>query len=64
MSNFEMSRRILKRKLSFVKEVDIDAIVTCCPICMKQLRVGLSQEKMRGVKVLHLANVLADAMGL
>lgn len=62
--NFDMSKRILKRKMSFMKNQDIEAIVTGCPICIKQLKIGLSQERLRGVKVLHSAIVIARAMGL
>jgi len=63
-TNFEMSKRILNHKMSFVKTLDIDAIVTCCPICIKQLRIGLAQERLRQVRVLHLAVVMAETMGL
>lgn len=64
MTNFEMAKRILKRKMSFLKDMDIGAIVTCCPTCIKQLKIGLSQEHRDKVKVLHPAVVLAQAMGL
>jgi len=64
MTNFEMAKRILKRKMSFLKDTDIDAIVTCCPTCIKQLKIGLSQAHRDKVKVLHPASVLAQAMGL
>jgi fumarate reductase (CoM/CoB) subunit B len=64
VTNFEMSKRILKRKMSFMKNLDIDAVVTCCPTCMKQLKIGLSQERLERVKVLHPATVLARSMGL
>jgi fumarate reductase (CoM/CoB) subunit B len=64
MTNFEMTKRILKRKMSFLKDMDIGAIVTCCPTCIKQLKIGLSQERRDKVKVLHPAVVLAQAMGL
>jgi len=64
LTNFEMAKRILKRKMSFLKDMDIGAIVTCCPTCIKQLKIGLSQERRDKVKVLHPAVVLAQAMGL
>jgi len=44
--------------------MDVEAIGTCCPTCIKQLKIGLSQEYMREVKVLHLANVIEKAMQL
>jgi len=64
LTNFEMAKRILKRKMSFLKDMDIEAIATCCPTCIKQLKIGLSQERRDNVKVLHPATVLAQAMGL
>jgi fumarate reductase (CoM/CoB) subunit B len=64
LANFEMSKRILKRKMAFVKNEDFEAIVTGCPFCIKQLKIGLSQERRRGVRVLHTAIVIAQAMGL
>jgi fumarate reductase (CoM/CoB) subunit B len=64
LNNFEMAKRILKRKMSFLKNMDIEAIVTCCPTCMKQLKIGLSQQRRDNVKVLHPALLIAQAMGL
>jgi Fe-S oxidoreductase len=64
LTNFEMAKRILKRKMSFMKDMHVDAIVTCCPTCIRQLKIGLSQERRDKVKVLHPAVVLAQAMGL
>ncbi len=64
MTNFEMAKRILKRKMSSLEDMDVEAIVTCCPICIKQLKIGLSQARRDRVKVLHPAVVLGQAMGL
>ena len=63
-SNFEMSGRILNTKMSFVKDMDIEAIATCCPTCIKHMKIGLSQRHLRRVKMLHVAEVVARAMGL
>lgn len=64
MTNLEMAKRVLRRKMSFVKELGIEVIVTCCPTCIKQLKLGLFQQGLNKVKVLHLAEVMAEAMGL
>lgn len=64
VSDFEMSGRILKTKMSFVKGMDIEAIATCCPTCIKQMKIGLSRAHMRHVKILHVAEIVAQAMGL
>jgi fumarate reductase (CoM/CoB) subunit B len=62
--NLRIAERILDHKMSFVNGVDVDAIVTSCPTCIKQLRVGLAREGRKGVKVLHPALLVAKAMGL
>jgi len=64
LTNFDMSKRILKNKMSFLKDMDVDAIITCCPVCIKQLKIGLSQEHMRQIRVLHPAIIIAEAMGV
>ncbi len=64
LTNLEISQCILKRKMSFLKDMDVEAIVTCCPTCIKQLTVGLSKQRLRSIKVLHPATLVAQAMGL
>jgi fumarate reductase (CoM/CoB) subunit B len=64
MTNLEMAKRILNRKLSFLKDLEVEAIVTGCPTCIKQLTMGLSQQQGRKVAVLHPAVVVAKAMGI
>jgi fumarate reductase (CoM/CoB) subunit B len=61
--NLELAQRILKRKMEFVKMADVEAVVTCCPTCIRQLRMGLSRVGLRGVKVLHPAALLSEVMG-
>jgi fumarate reductase (CoM/CoB) subunit B len=64
LTNLNMSQRITKTKLAPIKELDVDAIVTCCPNCTKQFNVGLAKEGLRKVKVMHPAMLLAQSMGL
>lgn len=63
-SNFPLSQRILSRKVSFMRDMEVDALVTSCPTCMKQFQMGLSRAGLRGIEVLHPAVVIARAMGL
>ena len=63
VTNFEMARAVLNRKLSFLGEMEAEAIVTGCPMCIKQLTMGLSQQG-RKMAVLHPAVVVAKAMGV
>lgn len=64
MTNLPLSQKILKRKLNSIRDLGIEGIVTGCPTCMKQLTMGLGQQHMRKVSVLHPALLLAKAMGL
>jgi len=64
VSSFEMAGRILQTKMSFIKDMDIEAVATCCPTCIKQMKIGLSRAHLRGVKMLHVAEIVARAMGL
>jgi fumarate reductase (CoM/CoB) subunit B len=64
VSNFEMAGRILNTKMSFVQGMDIEAIATCCPTCIKHMKIGLSQAHLRQVKMLHVAEIVARAMEL
>jgi fumarate reductase (CoM/CoB) subunit B len=64
VTNFEMAKRVLNRKLSFLKDLEVEAIVTGCPTCIKQLTMGLSLRQGRKVAVLHPAMIVAKAMGI
>ncbi len=63
VTHFEMARAVLNRKLSFLGDLEAEAIVTGCPMCIKQLTMGLSQQG-RKMAVLHPAVVVAKAMGV
>jgi fumarate reductase (CoM/CoB) subunit B len=62
-NHFELAQRILRRKMIFTKEAEVEAIVTCCPTCIRQLTMGLHQAKRRKVRVVHPAVLLSEAMG-
>lgn len=64
VSNFEMSSRVVNKKMSFIKDMDIDAIATCCPTCIKHMKIGLSRAHLHGVKMLHVAEIVGMAMGI
>jgi fumarate reductase (CoM/CoB) subunit B len=64
VTNFEMAKRVLNRKISFLKDLQVEAIVTSCPTCIKQLTMGLSLQQGRKVVLLHPAVVVAKAMGI
>lgn len=57
----EMSDMILQRKLETVRASGADILVTGNPGCLLQLKKGLS-DRMPGVKLMHLTEVLAQSM--
>jgi fumarate reductase (CoM/CoB) subunit B len=62
VQNLDLSLRILKRKTASIREADVQAVVTCCPTCIRQIRAGLSREGLRHVRVVHLAAIMAEAL--
>jgi fumarate reductase (CoM/CoB) subunit B len=64
VSNYNLAQRILKRRVNDFRDMGVEAIVTGCPTCIKQLNIGLAQQRLRKVEVLHMAVVMARAMGL
>ena len=62
MNNLELSQRILNRKLSLIKEIDVKAIVTSCPTCIKQMRVELAKQGKSKLKVLHIISILEQSL--
>ena len=66
----EVSERVLRRKLRNVQETGAETLVTDNPGCILHLRGGLNAlrkaqttESSRPVRVVHLAEILAEALG-
>lgn len=59
----ELSRTILDRRLHAIARADCDAVITDSPACMMQLEWALESRGM-SQKVMHLAEVLAEAFGV
>jgi fumarate reductase (CoM/CoB) subunit B len=64
LTNLELAKRVLRNKVSMIKDLGVESIVTCCPTCMKQFKLGLSMYELSKVKVFHLAEIMAEVMGL
>ncbi len=64
LTNTDLAKQVLERKMSSMDPLDVEAIVTCCPTCIKQFIMGLSQKRRQRIAVLHPAVMLAKAMGL
>jgi glycolate oxidase iron-sulfur subunit len=56
----EMARRLLQRKLNNIKATDADVVVAGNPGCLLQIRAGLQQQGLP-MKALHTIDLLAEA---
>jgi glycolate oxidase iron-sulfur subunit len=59
MTNFDMSMKILGRKLANISNTGADVVAAACPGCITQLSFGARDKKM-AVKVKHPLEILAD----
>lgn len=57
----EISRPILKDKVSNIKATGADTVAVACPACMMQLRGGLDQQA-PNIHVRHVADILAERL--
>ena len=57
---YDLSKKIMDRKLDDIEGTTADAVTTSCMGCMIQLKDGIHSRKM-GTKVLHLVEVLEKA---
>jgi fumarate reductase (CoM/CoB) subunit B len=64
VTNFPLSQQITERKVTTVKNLGVDAVVTGCPTCIKQLTMVLSQQRLRNISVIHPAVLMAQSMGI
>lgn len=62
LTRFDMSMRVLDRKMNHCLSVAPQVIVTANPGCTLQMRLGTHRRQSRGVQVLHLAEYLAACL--
>lgn len=60
LSHYELSMKILERKMSNIAATEADMIATGCPGCLMQLRLGVKREGLRA-KVVHPIQLLEQA---
>ncbi len=64
----EVARELLEMKLEGLRDLEVDAIVVICPLCLFQFDTGqkeLEREgKVFGIPAIHYAQLLAIAMGM
>ncbi|MGQ9731631.1 MAG: (Fe-S)-binding protein [Candidatus Zipacnadales bacterium] len=60
LTNPELSKKILQRKINNVRATDADTLITSCPACVIQLTAGIREAKLE-VEVRHLCDFLEEA---
>ncbi|ACV61876.1 protein of unknown function DUF224 cysteine-rich region domain protein [Desulfofarcimen acetoxidans DSM 771] len=63
VKNYDLSMRILDRKIASIKETGADIVATCCPTCTMQLKHGLDKHGLQ-IEVKHPLELLAETLGL
>jgi len=58
LSHYDLSQRVLDRKMENLKKTDADLLVTSCPGCMMQLSYGIRRHGLK-TKVCHVSQVVA-----
>ncbi|MBI4533190.1 MAG: (Fe-S)-binding protein, partial [Candidatus Melainabacteria bacterium] len=62
LTHTELSSKILKRKVEFLKETGTSVVVTTNPGCMLQLGFGVREAKL-DIRICHLGELLDEAYG-
>jgi glycolate oxidase iron-sulfur subunit len=58
LSHYDLSQRVLDRKMENLKKTDADLLVTSCPACMIQLSYGIRKHGLK-TRVCHISQVVA-----
>lgn len=58
-SHYELSRRVLDRKMENLKKTGADVLVTSCPACIIQLAYGVRKHGL-SVRVCHLSEIVTE----
>ena len=61
LTHFELSMKILERKVADINEARVDIVATGNPGCILQIAYGLERAGLKGVKVLHPIELLDRA---
>jgi len=60
LTHYELSQKVLDRKMNNLEKCDADILVTSCPACMIQLSFGIRRHGLK-TKVLHISEMIAQA---
>ena len=58
LSHYDLSQKVLDRKMENLKKTDADLLVTSCPACMIQLSYGVRRHESK-TRVCHISQVVA-----
>jgi glycolate oxidase iron-sulfur subunit len=58
LSHYDLSQKVLDRKMENLKKTNADILVTSCPACMIQLSYGVRRHGLK-TKVCHISQVVA-----
>jgi glycolate oxidase iron-sulfur subunit len=58
LSHYDLSRKVLERKINHVKETGAQLLVTSCPACIIQLSYGVRKHGLK-TKVCHISEVIS-----
>jgi Fe-S oxidoreductase len=58
----QLAQIIAKRKAEIIKNLNVKTVIVPCPTCILQVNQGLKLSKVKGVKVMHLTELLDKAL--
>ncbi|MEL7564182.1 MAG: (Fe-S)-binding protein [Dehalobacterium sp.] len=61
LSQYDLSMKINKHKIDDIVDSGAEVLVTGCAACMMQIKDGLNQNNSSHIKVMHTAELLAEA---
>jgi glycolate oxidase iron-sulfur subunit len=61
--NYDLSMKVLARKMDHVQEAEAEILISNCPACVAQLSLGVEKRKMQ-VRTLSVAELLDQALAI
>lgn len=58
LTHYDLSQKVLDRKMKNLKAANADILVTSCPACMIQLAYGIKRHELK-TKIFHISEVVA-----
>ena len=59
--HYDLSMKILSKKIKSIEETGADTVATFCPTCIMQLRHGLAKQNL-AIEVAHPVQLLAQSL--